>query len=54
VLDGWDVEEGDTKTSSGARVVALDAETVKALRTPSLPPIQLHGAATPLWWAVPT
>ncbi|NGY59569.1 site-specific integrase [Lentzea sp. NEAU-D13] len=33
VLDGWDVEEGDPKTSSGARVVALDAETVKVLRT---------------------
>jgi integrase len=33
VLDGWEVEEGDPKTSSGARVIALDGETVKVLRT---------------------
>ncbi|MBB4968908.1 site-specific integrase [Saccharothrix violaceirubra] len=32
VLEGWEVEEGDPKTSSGARVIALDGETVKVLR----------------------
>jgi integrase len=32
VLDGWTVEEGEPKTESGERVVALDKETVTVLR----------------------
>jgi integrase len=33
VQDGWEIAENAPKTASGARVVALDAETVKVLRS---------------------
>lgn len=33
VQDGWEIEESDPKSDSGARVVALDAETVNVLQS---------------------
>ncbi|GAA2791498.1 tyrosine-type recombinase/integrase [Saccharopolyspora taberi] len=33
VQDGWSVVESDPKTASGARVIALDTETINVLRT---------------------
>ncbi|WP_318279531.1 MULTISPECIES: site-specific integrase [Streptomyces] len=31
-MDGWEVYEDDPKTDAGARTIALDADTVQALK----------------------